>query len=195
VSDPLDHQINNWLTSPADTYAFKDGAYHITDHGDQGRASVLQDHTFSVPDMTYSLTMEEVTGNDNTTNNTFGMLFHFNQQTMNNKTVTTFYSFQVENTNGGSYHFWKYDDAKTSGANAWTDLWHAKFGNEFNEGQGTQAANILRVAMNGGNFTFIVNNKQVGTTKDNSIPNGMVGMVVNLDGTEVAFKNLLVTRQ
>ena len=195
VSDPLDHQINNWLTSPADTYAFKDGAYHITDHGDQGRASILQGHTFSTPNMTYSLTMQEVAGNDNTTNNTFGMLFHFNQKMVNNKTVTMFYSFQVENTNGGSYHFWKYDDSQTSGTGAWTDLWHTKFGNEFHEGQGAQATNTLSIAMQGGNFTFIVNGKKVGTAKDTSVPNGMVGMVVNLDGTEVAFKNLLVTSQ
>lgn len=195
VSDPLDHQINNWLTSPSDTYAFKDGTYHITDHGDQGRASILQGHTFSMPNMTYSLTMQEVAGNDNTTNNTFGMLFHFNQKMVNNKTVTMFYSFQVENTNGGSYHFWKYNDSQTSGTGAWTDLWHTKFGNEFHEGQGAQAANTLNIAMQGGNFTFIVNGKKVGTAKNTSVPNGMVGMVVNLDGTEVAFKNLLVTSQ
>ena len=195
VSDPLDHQINNWLTSPSDTYAFKDGAYHITDHGNQGRASILQGHTFSTPNMTYSLTMQEVAGNDNTTNNTFGMLFHFNQKTVNNKTVTMFYSFQVENTNGGNYHFWKYDDSNTSGTGAWTDLWHTKFGNEFHEGQGAQAVNMLSIAMQGGNFTFIVNGKKVGTVKDTSVPNGMVGMVVNLDGTEVAFKNLLVMNQ
>jgi serine/threonine protein kinase len=196
VSDPLDHQINNWLTSPADTYSFKDGAYHIADHGDQGQAALLQGHTFSsVPNMTYSLTMQEVAGNDNTNDNTFGMIFHFNQKTVNNKTVTMFYSFQVENTDGGSYHFWKYDDSQTSGMGAWTDLWHTKFGSEFHEGQGPQATNTLSVAMQGGNFTFIVNGKKVGTAKDTSIPNGMVGMVVNLDGTEVAFKNLLITSQ
>lgn len=193
LSDPLNQPVNNWLTTPADTFAFKDGTYHITDHGNQGRASILQGHTFNTPNMTYTLTMQEVKGNDGAGNNTFGMVFRFNQKTVNNKTATTFYSFEIENTNGGNYHFWKYDDTNTNGANAWTDLWHTKYGKEFHQGHGPQATNTINVIMQGGNFTFVVNGKQVGTAKKNALTAGMIGMIVNLDGTEVAFKNLLVT--
>jgi serine/threonine protein kinase len=193
VSDPLNQQINNWLTSPANTFAFKDGAYHIIDHGDQGRASILQNHTFDSSPMVYSLTMEEVTGNDNVENNTFGMIFRFTTRMSGNRQVTTFYSFEVENTLGGYYRLWKYDDTNANSTNAWTDLWHTKYGSEFHEGHGPQATNVFKIAMNGGLFTFMVNDKTVGTTTDKSFSNGMMGMTVNLNGTEVAFKNLLVT--
>jgi serine/threonine protein kinase len=193
VSDPLNQQINNWLTSPPDTFAFKDGAYHITDHGNQGRASILQNHTFDNSPMVYSLTMDEVTGNDSVENNTFGMIFRFSTRMSGNRQVTTFYSFEVENTPGGYYRLWKYDDTDATNSNAWTDLWHARYGSEFHEGHGQQATNVLKIAMNGSSFTFTVNGKTVGTTTDKSFANGMIGMTVNLNGTEVAFKNLLVT--
>jgi hypothetical protein len=107
--------------------------------------------------------------------------------------VTTFYSFEVENTLGGYYRLWKYDDTNANSTNAWTDLWHTKYGSEFHEGHGPQATNVFKIAMNGGLFTFMVNDKTVGTTTDKSFSNGMMGMTVNLNGTEVAFKNLLVT--
>jgi serine/threonine protein kinase len=193
VSDPLNQQINNWLTSPADTFAFKDGAYHITDHGDHGRASILQNHTFDSLPMVYTLTTEEITGNDSVENNTYGMIFRFNTQMSGNRQVTTFYSFEVENTNGGYYRLWKYDDTNATSAGAWTDLWHAKFGPEFHEGHGPQTTNVFKIAMNGSSFTFIVNGKTVGTATNTALTSGMVGMTVNLNGTEVAFKNLLVT--
>ena len=48
--------------------------------------------------------------------------------------------------------------------------------------------------MNGATFTFTVNGKLVKTAQDRSIQSGTVGMLVNLDGTEVAFKDLLLTR-
>jgi serine/threonine protein kinase len=193
VSDPLNQQINNWLTAPADTFAFKDGAYHITDHGDHGRASILQNHTFDSSPMVYTLTTEEITGNDNVENNTYGMIFRFNTKMSGGKQTTTFYSFEVENTNGGYYRLWKYDDTNTSSTGAWTDLWHSKFGQEFHEGHGPQATNTIKIAMNGNSFTFTVNGKTVGKATNNALTGGMIGMTVNLNGTEVAFKNLLVT--
>jgi hypothetical protein len=42
-------------------------------------------------------------------------------------------------------------------------------------------------------FTFFVNGKQVGTCKESALSSGSVGMLVNLDGAEVAFSNLLLT--
>ncbi len=195
VSDPLSEQINNWLTSPADTFAFKDGAYHITDRGDHGRASILQGHTFDNSPMIYSLTMQEINGNDNAENNTFGMIFRFTTKMVGNRQVTTFYSFEVENTPGGYYRLWKYDDSNAASANAWTDLWHAQFGKEFHQGHGAQAVNTFKVAMNGAAFTFTVNGKVVGSTKNAALTGGMMGMTVNLNGTEVAFKDLLITHK
>jgi serine/threonine protein kinase len=191
LDDHLDRNINNWLTTPANVYAFKDGAYHITDRGNNGRATVLQSDSFS-GQLAYSLTMQEVNGNDTSPNNSFGMIFRFSQQTKGNITVTSFYSFEVVNTKGGEYQFWKYDDANGTN-NSWTRLWHGNFGNEFHQGHGTQATNTFRIFMKSNSFTFTVNGKTVKTVQDKSFQSGMVGMIVNLNGTEVAFKDLLLT--
>ncbi|WP_052887700.1 serine/threonine protein kinase [Thermogemmatispora carboxidivorans] len=192
-SDPLSQNVHDWPTTPADTYAFKDGAYHITNHSQKGIAVVLQSAPFTGP-TGYSLTMQEVKGDDTNINNSFGLILRFSQQTRSGKTVTTFYSFEVQNIKGGEYRFYKYDDSRGPN-NAWgTPIWRKKFGSEFHQGQGAKNVNTLKVFANGSNFTFIVNGKVVGQTKDSSLPSGTVGMLVNLNGTEVAFKNLLITR-
>ena len=189
--DRLDHNINNWLTSPPNVYAFKNGAYHITDRENNGRATVLQSGNFSGK-LGYTLTMQEVNGDDASPNNSFGTIFRFNQQTTGKKTVTTFYSFEVVNIKGGRYQFWRYDDSKGTN-NAWTEIWHGDVGKEFHQGHGPQAVNTFKVLMNNNNFTFTVNGKMVKTAQDGALKSGTVGMIVNLNGTEVAFKDLLLT--
>ncbi len=195
LDDPLSTNTNNWLTTPAKVYAFKDGAYHITDLGDNGRATVLQSAPFAGA-IGYTLTMEEIKGDDASPNNSFGMIMRFNQQMKGKTTITTFYSFEVVNSKGGEYQFWKYDDTKgASAANApWTKLWHQPLGNEFHQGHGIQNTNTVKVFMNGAKFTITVNGKVMTTVTDASLASGTVGMIVNLNGTEVAFKNLLLTR-
>ncbi len=192
LADPLDHNMHNWLTNPPDVYAFKDGAYHITDKGDNGRATVLQADPVTGP-LGYTLTMEQVKGTASDTNS-FGMLFRFSQNTQAGKTVTTFYSFEVVNTKGGDYQFWAYNDGNAKAASPWKKLWSQPFGAEFHQGQGANATNTFKIFMNGNNFTFTVNGKMVKTTQDNTFKSGQVGMIVNQNGTEVAFKNLLLTR-
>lgn len=189
--DPLDHNIHNWLETPPDVYAFKNGAYHITDHGGSGRAAILTTTSFG-PTLAYTLTMQEINGNDNSANNSFGMVFRFNQQMKNGTNISTFYSFEIVNMKGGEYQFWKYDDTnRANGASPWTSLWHAPFGAEFHQGHGV---NTIKVIMNGNTFNIIVNGKKLGKTiNDGSYQNGTIGMIVNLDGTEVAFSNLLLT--
>ncbi len=191
VDDHLDRNINGWLTTPANVYAFKDGAYHITDRGNNGRATVLESSSFT-GQLSYELTMQEVNGDDANQNNSFGMIFRFSQNTKGNTSVTTFYSFEVVNTKNGEYQFWKYNDSNGI-KNAWTKIWHANFGKEFHQGHGAQASNTFKVFMQGNSFTFTVNGKVVKTAQDKSFQSGMVGMIVNLDGTEIAFKNLLLT--
>ena len=192
LSDPLNRNIHNWLTSPPDVYAFKDGAYHITDRGNSGRATVLQAGPFTGT-MGYSLTMEEINGNDTSPNNSFGMIFRFSQQTQGGKTITRFYTFEVVNMKGGEYQFWKYDDSKGPGASPWTEIWHQPFTTEFHYGHGPKSVNTFKVFMDGSNFTFIVNGKTVKMAQDNALASGTVGMIVNMNGTEVAFSNLLLT--
>ncbi len=195
LDDPLSTNTNGWLTTPANVYAFKDGAYHITDQGDNGRATVLQASPFT-GHIAYTLTMDEIKGDDTSPNNSFGMIMRFNQQTKGKTTITTFYSFEVVNSKGGEYQFWKYDDSKgATTANApWTKLWHQPFGSEFHQGQGIRNTNTVKVFMNGAKFTITVNGKVMTTVQDTALTNGTVGMIVNLNGTEVAFKNLWLTR-
>ncbi|HEV2581364.1 MAG TPA: protein kinase [Ktedonobacteraceae bacterium] len=190
--DPLSHNVRGLPegTSATRAFAFKNGAYHVTNLGKQGVAVVVPYALQNVP-MVYQLTMNEVRGDDTSPVNSFGMIFRYNQQTKGGVTVSTFYSFEVVNTTGtsGKYWFYKYD---SSAANPWTPLWSQNFGAEFKEGQGPNVLNTFKVLMNGGNFSFVVNGKLVNSKPvvDTSFPAGIVGMLVNLNGTEVAFSQL-----
>ncbi len=190
LSDPLSTNTHNWLTTPADVYAFKNGAYHITDRGNNGRATVLQGRVFTEA-VGFTLTMQEIAGSDTNASNSFGMIFHFNQQMKGNKVITTFYSFEVVNVKGGEYQFWKYDDSQT---NTWTELWHQPFGAEYHQGHSNQSVNTVKIFANGSHFTITVNGKKISTVQDTALTGGTIGMIVNLNGTEVAFKNLLLTK-
>jgi serine/threonine protein kinase len=190
--DPLDHNVNSWPVGNdgAASHDFKDGAYHIFVTSDKGGGAILTNFT-DKPDqrIVYSLTMQEIKGNDGMANNTFGLVFRHNQK----NGVTTFYSFEVENTKNGQYHFWKYDGSK-QGPDAWKDLWHGPFADEYHMGQGDKAVNTFKIVLNKDSFTFNVNGKELTTVKDGSFTSGGMGMIVNLKDTEVAFKNLMITR-
>ncbi|GCE04067.1 hypothetical protein KDAU_13960 [Dictyobacter aurantiacus] len=190
VSDPLSKNINGWRTDPPNLYAFKNGAYHIAVQGNKGSGAILPQKTFDGP-LTYRVTMQEVKGDDNDPNNTFGMILRFNQQQKNGKTNTTFYTFEVTNVKGKEYQFWRYDDSQP---NPWIQIKNSTLptGNEFHQGK---QANTITIAMNGDRFTVTVNGKKLSKVfQDGTYKNGSVGMIVNKDGTEVAFTNLLLTR-
>jgi serine/threonine protein kinase len=194
LSDPLSTNIRNFPVSTSGTkiYQFKGGAYHMTNLGDSGIAVVLQESLPNGP-IGYTLTMEEIKGDDTSTDNSFGMILRYSQKTKGNQTINTFYSFEVFNYNGGQYRFYKYDNSKGPSANPWTQLWSQVFGHEFHQGHGPGSVNTIRVFTNGNTFTFTVNKKTVGSVKDGSFASGTVGMLVNLKGTEVAFSNMLIT--
>jgi eukaryotic-like serine/threonine-protein kinase len=143
--------------------------------------------------------MQEVKGDDNSDVNSFGMIFRLTQSPRagSDKPISKFYSFEVVNKKGGDYQFWKYDDTNMN-AVPWTMIQDGKLpvGNEFHQGQGAQAVNTLSIAMDGGNFIVSVNGTKLSKAfQDNSYANGSVGMIVNQQGTQIAFKNLLLTRQ
>ncbi len=192
--DPLSTNIRNFPVSTSGTkiYVFKDGAYHMTNLGDSGIAVVLQE---SLPNESigYTLTMQEIKGDDASTDNSFGMILRYSQQTKGNQAINTFYSFEVFNYNGGQYRFYKYDNSKGPSVNPWTQIWTQAFGQEFHQGHGQGSINTIRVFANRNTFTFTINGKTVGSAKDSSFTNGTVGMLVNLKGTEVAFSNMRIT--
>ena len=195
LSDPLTTNIHNWplMTSGSILYAFKDAAYHITDNDNsRGAPALLQGLVLQGP-FVYTLTMEEIKGDDTSVNNEFGMIFRANVQNKNGNTVTTFYSLEVLNNAGGEYQFWKYDDSQGANSNLWVKIASHPFGSEFHEGHGSKSINTFQLIANGKNFTLVVNGKKAWTFQDGSFATGSVGMLVNLKGTEVAFSNLLLT--
>lgn len=194
-SDPLSRNIHEWpeASNGSFVYQFKDGAYHITNNDSTRVAiAILPGENLNKP-FVYTLTMDEIRGNDTSTNNEAGMILRFNSQAKNGKQIITFYSFEVVNTKGGQYQFWKYDNSQGSSVSPWKQIAVRAFGSEFHQGQGPAHSNTFKILANGKNFTLIVNGKQVWTMQDSSLTSGQVGMLVNLKGTEVAFSNLLLT--
>jgi len=191
LSDPLSQNIHNLPTGKNEF--FSGGAYHIVNTEGNAVAVVLPQQNFTVPNA-YTLTMWEVKGDDTSNNNSFGMIIRFSQQNKGGKTFTTFYSFEVLNIKGGDYRFYKYDDSQGSPAKYWTQLWSQPFGGEYHQGHGPGKTNTVRIYQNGSTFSFTVNGKLVKTFHDGSLTSGSLGMLVNLKGTEVAFKNMLIIR-
>ena len=193
-SDTLSQNIHGWPTQPNQgvTYTFQNGAYQINNQSSGGAPLVVSQQNFNQPNLTYQITMQEVSGDDTSTTNTFGLVLRHNLQQVNGKMVQTCYVFEIRNNNSNSeYDFFKYDESQ---AKPWGNpLWKAKPGQEFHGGHGPNAMNTVKVVANGNSFTFYVNDKQVGTAQDNAFTSGSVGMAVNLKGTAVAFSNLLVT--
>jgi hypothetical protein len=195
--DSLRENTHNWYVSPlantSKVYVFEQGAYHITDNDTVSSAIALLPISTALPgSFVYTLSMQEIKGNDNSVNNQFGMILRFSTHQKNGRIVTTFYAFEVANMKGGEYQFWKYDDSVYTDVRAWTKIWSHPFGGEFHTGHNT-GYNTLRVAMKGSRFTFTVNGKQMGSAQDNVLTSGQIGMLVNLKGTEVAFSNLMLT--
>jgi len=191
LTDPLQQNIHNWPIAQTGnkTYLFKDGAYHVADNDAKQSAPTLLPGIVLKRPLAYTLTMQEIKGNDSSINNSFGMIIFLNTQVKNNRSVITFYSFGVVNNKGGAYQFLKYDSSK--GQSPYSTIWQHAFSREFH--QGASHANTFKVTVNGKYFTFWVNNKKVGSAQDSSIDSGQIGMLVNLKGTEVAFSNLQLT--
>jgi hypothetical protein len=194
LADPLNQNIHQWLQGSQGWYTctFKDGAYHIADHDTKKNASVLLPNKSINSPFAYTLTMEQVKGDTTNANNQFGMILDASVQNTQGKQVVKFYAFEILNKAGGQYQFWKYDSSKDS-ANPWKKLWSHDFGKEFKQGSGSSHINTVKIVATGKMFTFIVNGKQTGTWKDGSFTSGSVGMLVNLNGAEIAFSNLLLT--
>ncbi|HLX59010.1 MAG TPA: family 16 glycoside hydrolase, partial [Ktedonobacteraceae bacterium] len=193
--DPLSQNIRDWPVSTGGSalYQFKDGAYHITNNDAAKVAPAILPGVALNGPFAYSLTMQEIRGNDTSINNQFGMIIRFNSQAKNGTPVVTFYSFEVLNNKGGDYQFWKYDNSQGAAVSPWKELAQHAFGTEFHQGQGPNSSNTFKILVNGKNFTLIVNGKQVWTVQDGSLTSGQVGMLVNLKGTEVAFSDLRLT--
>jgi serine/threonine protein kinase len=194
LTDALDHNSHAWPIGPYDNhiFGFENGTYHIANNSpDHPAIALLPDEDVPEP-FTYTLTIDEVKGDDATTAsnklNLFGLVLRYSQKDQNNQ---TFYCFEVKPTNNNAeYQFRKYDSSQSD---PWTVLWHQPLGNEYHTGQGSANSNTVKVVANGSNFTFLINGKQVGSASDNALQHGQIGMLVNQAGAEIAFSNLLLT--
>jgi hypothetical protein len=194
--DSLSTNIHSWKESVTGnfTYAFKDGKYHVGVN--DGAGAALADLPEEVmPDaFVFSVDASEIKGDDSSVNNQFGLVFRLNQAQKGGQPWVTFYCLQVQNTqNDVQYQLRKYDSSYTDDAEKWSTPWHANAGKEYHFGHGPTATNMFKIVVKGGSFTFVVNDKTVGTFKDTSFKAGRIGLLVNQKGTEVAFSNLLLT--
>lgn len=193
--DPLTQNIHGFPTGTKDNkqYTFANGAYDITNNSGDAAAVVFQEG-FTQTTMGYQITEEELKGQDTSPNNTFGMILRYNAKAVKNTTVDTFYSFEILNDSGSSqYRFYKYDGSKSQDAQ-WSQVWSANTGKEFHGGHGANAVNTIKVFADGSSFTFYINGKKVGTKTDSTYKSGSMGMLVNWKGTEVAYSNMLMTK-
>ncbi|HXR66659.1 MAG TPA: hypothetical protein VN729_12080 [Ktedonobacteraceae bacterium] len=193
-SDPLNMNIHNWPTSSSgpQQYIFKNNAYHLINEGTNSVIAVCQQN-FPATSLSYQITMEEITGDDASIANAFGIMLNYHDKTVKGKKEVSFYAFEIVNDGTASqYNFYKYDNRESY---PWQLIGKAsKAGKEFHSGHGSHAMNVVKVTENANSFTFYINGHQVGTAKDGSLKPGSVGMLVNLKGTEVAFSNMLITR-
>lgn len=188
LADPLSQPIHNWpiVTNNSPQYVFENGAYHVSVSDNNNLAlALLPGENFT--NMAYTVTWQEVQGDDKANFDWFGIVFRYSQQQINGNAVQRFYAFAYM-PNTGEYQLRKFNDSQ---ANPWTIAWHHGKGNEYHTGH--NAKNTVKVVTNGSKYTFIVNGKQVGTAQDKDLTGGQIGMIVNLNGFEVAYSNLAVT--
>ena len=194
--DPLSDNSHNWpvSTTGSQLFVFKGNAYHIFNNDPRKYSAIaLLPEESLTGSFVYTLTMQEIRGDDTSVNNQFGLIFRFNVHQKGGRTYKSFYIFEVSNTKGGNYELLKYDDSNTSGNGPWSTVWSGPFGKEFHTGHDANSINTFRVVADKSNFTLVVNGKQVGKAHDTSLSSGQIGMLVNQMGTEVAFSNLSLT--
>jgi eukaryotic-like serine/threonine-protein kinase len=196
LEDSLSSNIHSWKESSTGdlSYVFKDGKYHVSVNDGDGAALADLPEEIMPNSFVFSVDASEIKGDDTSVNNQFGLVFRLNQSQKAGQPWVTFYCFQVQNTqNDVEYQLRKYDSSYTDDAEKWSTPWHVNAGKEFHFGHGAAGNNSYKLVVKGGNFTFIVNGKTVGTFNDTSFKAGRVGFLVNQKGTEVAFSNLLLT--
>ncbi len=192
LDDPLNENVHDWRQGSyqGQHYEFKDGAYHVRNDAKVTTLAALFNLTLPTK-YSYSLTMQQVMGNQDSPFNFYGLLLRYSED---KKQVPTFYFFSIINNKGQSkYQFRRYDGHTPKDQNPWvaTPFDHVA-GNELHKGN---QPNTVKILVDGSHFTFIVNGKQVGDAQDTKYAEtGSLGMGVNQQGSEVAFTNFKLVR-
>jgi len=197
LTDPLSSNDHNWkvFNKGPQQFVFKDGAYSISNNDTHAATALLPDETLP-SSFIYTLTLNEIKGDDTSVNNQFGLVIRYTERKKDGRLTSTFYLFDIASAkSGGEYQFWKYDDSFKNDVNPWTKLWNKPYGKEYHFGHGPNQINTFKIMVQGSKYSFVVNDKPLGSTSDNALNGGQIGMLVNQKGTEVAFSNLLLTYQ
>lgn len=188
-SDPLRQNVNNWIVDKQ--HFFKDGAYYIRNQTNNSSVTILQHIPFAPP-WSYSLDMTQLQGNTTSAANSFGLVFAYTHTDTNH---VRFYTFELtRNSSGGRLAVFVYDNSQIY---PWQELWSSEISKNLVQVFHSQPgqANTLKVTATTNSLTLMVNDRAVGTMINHTkIGTGQFGMLVNLQGSEIAFQNMLITR-
>src|SRR5262249_7041633 len=130
-----------------------------------------------------SVTTTEVSGSFNSADY-YGVVFRASAD------QTRYYLFEITTWNNGQYGFLRYD-----GADHWSRLADGRIANFSAH---TDQPNILNITAKGNAFTFSINGKQSGKTildtSQLALSSGEIGLVVEEQGSEVAFSHLYISQ-
>ena len=190
LEDPLSTNIHGWPVVMKDhgrSYFFKNGAYHIRQDG-TFLAYAYMANEVPPTDFAYSLTMQQISGDNTVDFNYYGPILRYN----NNNGHVTFYMFKVINNKARTkYQFLSYDSKNA--ANPWSNsIWQK---NTRKEIHGAKSANTAKIVISKNTFTFYINGTRLGQVHNTLLTGGNVGMGVSHQGNETAFTNLLLTHQ
>ena len=192
LDDPLNENFHNWLQGDVHGrhYEFKNGAYHI--RNDDNVLALAALFNLPVPaKYSYSLSMQPITGNQDSPFNYYGMMLRYSVD--KNQTPTFYFFSIINNKNQSKYQFRRYDGHKPMNQSPWAaTLFEHPIGSELYKGN---QPNIIKVIVDGNHFTFMINGKQIGDAHDDTYKEtGAIGMGVNQKGSEVAFTNFRLVR-
>jgi len=174
-------------------FSWEGGTYRLSGDGSSPALAYVLSAPWGYATIT-SISAEEIAGDNSRAETAFGLLFHCSSPDEGQR-YQACYSFEI--SDNGGYQFWKYDartyQSRMKGEQTcWALLWHHALGQEYLSGPST--TNRLTVIDRGGDFTLLINGREVGRLSDGSLPEGIVGLVVGHLGTEVAFSQLEITR-
>ena len=174
---------SNWPTGALYFYD-KQQQYHILNKSSSTyRAVLYNSHDYSNFRLTVTGTLAR---GDNLDSDYYGVVIRATSDESN------FYLFEISNSSNGDYGEYSFLRKGTKGSNDWTQL---SSNNIPWMHLGIGKSNTITIVAQGNNFTFFVNNKEVGKAVDNStlaLSTGNIGLYVEGGNTEVPFSDLFI---
>lgn len=169
---------SNWPTDTGHNFFFSGQEYYIQNTSAQFVALALYaDHSYN--DFKLTVTMSEIKGTRNGADY-YGIVFR------SSAIQSSYYLFEMVAWGGGQYQFLRYNGHYTTLAGGPAPSLITGLGKN----------NIVTIQAHDNTFSFLVNNKPVGSpttdTSKHALTSGEIGLYVEEQGTEVAFSHLYV---